>query len=50
MAGTEKFKNEVFPMDTILIKRELSDEKKAELKSKSDEKISALIKECEKLL
>ena len=50
LSQTEKFADEVFPMDSILIKRELSPEKRGELNSKLTEKTEKLLKECEKLL
>ena len=50
ISQSQKFADEVFPMDSILIKRELSDEKREELKSKLTEKCEKLLKECEKLL
>ena len=50
ISKTQKFAEEVFPMDSILIKRELSEEKIQQLKSNINQKIEKLLKECEKLL
>ena len=50
LSESQKFKSEVFPMDSILIKRELSDEKKRRLESNLKEKIADFLKECEKLI
>ena len=46
ISKTQKFIEEVFPMDSILIKRELSSEKKEILQKKLKEKISELITNC----
>ena len=50
ISKTDTFLNEVFPMDTILIKRELSPEKKEKLKANLAEKTVNLLTECEKLI
>ena len=50
ISQSEEFINEVFPMDSILIKRELSEEKKEYLKAKVSEKINKLLMDCEKLI
>ena len=50
LSESQKFCDEVFPMDSILIKRELSPEKREELKSNLIAKKEKLLKECEKLL
>lgn len=50
LAESEHFEKEVFPMDSLLIQRESSKEKKAELVSRLAEKKAALLEECEKLL
>ncbi|WP_294429497.1 6-hydroxymethylpterin diphosphokinase MptE-like protein [uncultured Treponema sp.] len=50
ISKTQKFQNEVFPMDTILIKRELSEEKRLTLKSNLEEKTEKLLKDCAKLI
>ena len=50
LSKTERFTNEVFPMESILIRRELSPLKKEELSQKLHEKISIFLSECEKLL
>ncbi|MBB5225768.1 DUF115 domain-containing protein [Treponema ruminis] len=50
LSQSQKFADEVFPMDSILIKRKFPGEKCEELKSKLKEKIEKLLKECEKLL
>lgn len=43
MSKTEEFKNEVFPMDTILLKRELAEDKKIMLKEAIEKKITELL-------
>ena len=50
LSRTQKFIDEVFPMDSVLIKRELSEEKKSALKTALNEKIKKLIKECGNLI
>ena len=50
LSKTERFTNEVFPMESILIRRELSPLKKEELSQKLHEKVSTFLSECEKLL
>ena len=50
LCESQKFEDEVFPMDSLLIKRELSPKKREELKAKLKEKTEKLLKECEKLI
>ncbi len=50
LSQTQNFIDEVFPMESILIRRELSEEKRVELRQKLSEKTERLLKECEKLL
>jgi hypothetical protein len=50
LSESQKFRDEVFTMDSILIRRELSAEKRQELETKLTEKIIKLLQECEKLL
>jgi hypothetical protein len=49
LIDTDFFKQEVFPMEQILIKREISDEKKGILEGKLKEKIQNLMKDISKL-
>ena len=50
LSETNQFADEVFPMDSILIKRELSEEKLLQLKNILKQKTEKLLEECEKLL
>ncbi|WP_296325838.1 6-hydroxymethylpterin diphosphokinase MptE-like protein [Treponema sp. UBA3813] len=50
ISESEEFISEVLPMDALLIKREISPEKKNELRIKIKEKIEKLLTECNKLL
>lgn len=50
LSKSQEFANEVFPMDFLLIKREISEEKKLELQKKLSEKTEELISECRRLL
>ena len=50
ISKTQKFIDEVFPMDSILIKREISSEKKLNLQKALSEKIDDFLKECERIL
>ena len=50
LSESQNFINEVFPMESILIRRELSEEKRGDLKEKLREKTERLLEECEKLL
>ncbi|MBR1723207.1 MAG: hypothetical protein IJ727_12150, partial [Treponema sp.] len=43
LSKTDAFKNEVFPMDTILLKREQSEEKKIILQKEIEKKNSELL-------
>ncbi len=47
LSSFEFFISEVFPLDSLLLKREINEEKKLELKKKLDEKIRNLLKEIE---
>lgn len=49
IAQTKRFSEEVFPMEAILIRRELSQAKKQELQAQLEEKIEKFIHECERL-
>ena len=50
LSKTQKFIDEVFPMEAILIKRELSDTKAQNLRMNLAEKTRKLLSECSKLL
>ena len=50
LSKSSKFIEEVFPMDAILIKRELSGDKKKILEEKLHEKIALLLKKCGRLI
>lgn len=49
MTKTDFFLDEVFPMDSLLIRRESDGGKKAELRKKASEKVEKLIEEIEKM-
>jgi len=46
----EKFINEVFPMDSLLLKREKSEEKRLQIKANLKEKQNKLLKEIERII
>lgn len=50
LSKTSGFADEVFPLDSILIRREISEEKRAELQKNLEEKVMELIRECEKTM
>ena len=50
LSRSEKFLSEVFPLDALLIKRELSDSKRAEKQALLQKKVSDFVLECEKFL
>ncbi|MCR4823187.1 MAG: DUF115 domain-containing protein [Treponema sp.] len=49
ISAGEHFKNEVFPMESLMIKREAEAERKAELEESLKVKIQAFILECENI-
>lgn len=50
LSDGQNFKNEVFPMDSIMIKREPDETKKEVLEESLKSKIQKLLKECEKVI
>ena len=47
LSSSEFFISEVFPLDFLLLKREINEEKKLEIKKKLKKKIENLLKEIE---
>ena len=50
LSTTPKFTKEVFPMDSILIKREQDEKKKTDLQAKLNEKIKTFLEECKRVI
>lgn len=50
LSGSARFRDEVFPMDSLLIKREISEDKKKEALSKIQVKISDFLEDCGRIL
>ena len=50
LSGSARFRDEVFPMDSLLIKREISENKKKEALSKIRVKISDFLEDCGRIL